>query len=185
VRTDRLQAEYDVAIRWTVFPLHPEIPDEGMDLEELFAGRRFDIDAMMGRLKEVATALGLPLRERRRTFNSRRAQELAKWAEHLGRGDAFRAGVFRAYFAEGRNIARMDELASVAQAAGLPLGQAREVIEQGAFGPEVDTDWARCRELSIRAVPTFRARGRTSSGLPDYEDLSRLAEGVGARRRQN
>jgi predicted DsbA family dithiol-disulfide isomerase len=40
------------------------------------------------------------------TFNSRRAQELGKWAEALGKGDEFRKVVFKAYFADGKNIAK-------------------------------------------------------------------------------
>ena len=33
------------------FPLHPETPDEGKSLEELFAGRGMDLDAMYQRMK--------------------------------------------------------------------------------------------------------------------------------------
>ena len=43
------------------FPLHPETPDEGKSLEELFAGRGMDLDAMYQRMKglmdEIVRAL--------------------------------------------------------------------------------------------------------------------------------
>ena len=41
----------------------------------------------MARLKQVAEELGLTLGKRKKTYNSRLAQELAKWAESKGRGD--------------------------------------------------------------------------------------------------
>jgi predicted DsbA family dithiol-disulfide isomerase len=110
VRTDRLQQEYRVQLRWSVFPLHPETPPEGMELAELFAGREAMIRDMQARLLQVAATEGLPLAERSRTYNSRLAQELGKWAEQQGRGDQFRHAVYRAYFVEGVNIAQDQEL---------------------------------------------------------------------------
>ncbi len=96
---------------WVAFPLHPEIPEEGLTLEELFRGRNSDMDEMMARLKRVAREEGLPLGDRRRTYNSRLAQELGKWAEEKGRGEDFHAAVFRAYFADGKNIGKQQVLA--------------------------------------------------------------------------
>jgi len=46
VRTDRLREEFDLEFRWSVFPLHPDTPEEGQELTDLFAGR-YDIKAMM------------------------------------------------------------------------------------------------------------------------------------------
>ena len=103
MRTDKLREEFDLEIRWRVFPLHPETPDEGLELADLFAGR-YDIDAMMQRCAEVAKEIGLPFGNRTYTYNSRRALELGKWAEEQGAGEAFHMTVYRAYFVDGSNI---------------------------------------------------------------------------------
>jgi predicted DsbA family dithiol-disulfide isomerase len=87
VRTDRLRKDYEIDIRWRVFPLHPETPPEGLSLEKLFRGRSVDIPRQMLRLKKAARELGLPWSDREMTYNSRLAQELGKWAEQEGRGD--------------------------------------------------------------------------------------------------
>lgn len=178
----RLQQEYPVALTWTAFPLHPEIPEEGMDLADLFAGRAFDLDAAQRRLRAVAAEVGVPLADRRSTSNSRRAQELGKWAEALGAGGAFHAAVYRAHFVEGRNIARPEELAALAAAVGLPADEARRVLEEGRFRAAVDADWRRSRDLGVRAVPTFLIGGRRIEGFRPYEELARLAEQAGAER---
>jgi len=60
----------------------------------------------MARLRRVADELGLPWRERDRTYNSRLAQEMSKWAEDKGSGEEFHMSVFRAYFAEGKEYCR-------------------------------------------------------------------------------
>ena len=161
-------------LRWTVFPLHPETPEEGIELAELFAGREEQIAAMQARLRQLAEAEGMPLAERTRTFNSRRAQELGKWAEAQGKGDPYRKAVYRAFFVEGRNIARMDELMRIAEAVGLPGDGAREVVTAGSFAAAVDADWQRARELGITAVPSHICAGNRLVGFAPYEDFVRL-----------
>ena len=67
------------------------------------------------------------------TYNSRRAQELGKWAETKGCGDAFHNAVFRAYFADGRNIADENILGDIAHTVGLNANEARVVIADRTF----------------------------------------------------
>jgi len=174
VRTDRLQQEYGVELRWTVFPLHPETPEEGIELAELFAGREEQIKAMQANLRQIAAAEGLPLAERTRTCNSRRAQELGKWAETLGKGDLFRRAVYRAYFVEGRNIAKVEELVGIVETFALPVDEARAVLAAGRFNAEVDADWQRAEELGITAVPSHLCDGKRLVGFSSYDDFVRL-----------
>ncbi len=100
---------------------YPDTPEEGLELSELFAGHEADIEAMQTRLAAIARVEGLPLAKRTRTYNSRRAQELGKWAESLGVGTAFRQAVYGAYFVDGRDIALIDELAKIAGSSGFRL----------------------------------------------------------------
>ena len=120
MRTERLQRERGVELRWSVFPLHPETPPEGTGLAELLGVREEQVAALQGKLLQVAQAEGLPLAERSRTYNSRGAQELGKWAEVQGRGDRWRRAVYHAFFVQGRNIARVDELAALEDPAEAP-----------------------------------------------------------------
>jgi predicted DsbA family dithiol-disulfide isomerase len=169
-----LQQEYGIELRWTVFPLHPETPEEGIELTELFAGREEMIKEMQARLRRLAEAEGLPLTERTRTYNSRRAQELGKWAEAQGKGDLFRKAVYGAYFVEGRNIAKVDELVRIAESVSLPGDEARTVLTARSFSAAVDADWQRARELGITAVPSHLCAGKRLVGLGSYEDFVRL-----------
>jgi predicted DsbA family dithiol-disulfide isomerase len=157
-----------------VFPLHPETPEEGMELSEMFAGREAMIAAMQTRLTQVAAAEGLPLVLRTRTFNSRRAQELGKWAESQGAGELFHQAVYRAYFVDGINIALIDELVVIAESIGLPTAEARKIIETGSFAAAVDADWQLSRELRVTAVPTHLYEGKRLAGFGAYEDFERL-----------
>ncbi len=129
---------------------------------------------MLTHLRQTARQLDLPFGDRRMTFNSRKAQELGKWAESEGRGEAFHQGVFRAYFADGLNIAQVPVLEAVAAAVGLPAGEAEAVLSRGDFREAVDQDWARSRAIGINAVPTFDMHGQQLVGAQPYAALADL-----------
>jgi predicted DsbA family dithiol-disulfide isomerase len=178
VRTERLRKTYGVQIKWLAFPLHPETPEEGITLKELFAGRNVDVAAIQQRLRAVADTLGLTLFDRSKTYNTRRAQELAKWAESKGRGDEFHDAVFRAYFAKAKNIAGVDELVEIAASTGLQADEARNAIGAVEFRDAVDADWARARSLRVTAVPTFIIGDQMTVGFQSHEVLAQFVEPV-------
>lgn len=161
-------------VQWRAFPLHPDTPDEGLTLEELFAGRGKNIEEMRLRLKKVAEELGLPLGKRTKTYNSRLAQELAKWAESKDKGDEFHHAVFRAYFVDGKNIAQTDELAGLAQRVGLSADEARIILRTRSFREAVDADWMRSHQMGITAVPTFVMGREAVVGAQPYEVLEQF-----------
>jgi predicted DsbA family dithiol-disulfide isomerase len=172
-----LRKEFPIQIHWVAFPLHPETPQEGQTMEQLFAGRGFDVKAAMAKLAKVAEELDLPFAERTMTYNSRRAQELGKWAEEQGRGDEFHDLAFRAYFAHSRNLAEEDVLRDVARQAGLDPDGAWEVIQSGAKAKAVDTDWRYSRERGVTAVPSFLMNGNMMVGAQPYAKLASLVQG--------
>jgi predicted DsbA family dithiol-disulfide isomerase len=163
--------------------LHPETPDEGLALADLFAGRGFDLNEMYTKMKGLMDAEGLPYGERSHTYNSRLAQELGKWADTKGSGDAFHDAMFRAYFVDGKNIAEIDALIDIALGVGLDAAEAREVLTRRSFKEQVDADWQRSRDYGITGVPTFVAAGQAAVGAQPYESLEKLvlAQGAGKR----
>jgi len=176
VRTERLIREFGLTARHTVFPLHPETPEDGQTLEDLFQGR-YDIPNLMARLRQVAGELGLPLSDRTHTYNSRRAQELGKWAGEQGRGDAFRDAVYRAYFVEGKNIARVEVLSGIAEGIGLDPVEAEQALREERYAAAVDADWHHARELGVSAVPTVVYGNKGLVGFRPYGDFRELLTG--------
>jgi predicted DsbA family dithiol-disulfide isomerase len=139
----------------------------------------------MSRMQKVAEALGLPMAERTMTYNSRRAQELGKWAESLGKGDEFHNAVFRTYFGEGKNIAKPAVLAKIAKSVGLPEKEARAVLKQGTFRDAVDADWDLAYELGVSSVPTFAVGDEAVVGAQPYEVLEKLLLDKGVKKKKS
>jgi predicted DsbA family dithiol-disulfide isomerase len=174
-----LQKEFDIDIKWTAFPLHPETPAEGLTLEELFAGRPVDIKQVLAHLTRTAKDLGLPFGKREKTYNSRLAQELSKLAEMQGCGEQFHMAAFRAYFVDGLNIGLRSTLMELGTTIGLSAEQVLEVLEKRTFEEAVDQDWRRSYQLGVKAVPTFMINGMSLVGAQPYEKLVQLMEAGG------
>jgi len=131
----------------------------------------------------VAEELGLPLGERKKTYNSRLAQELAKWAESKGKGDEFHQAVFHAYFVEGKNIGQKDALVNLGKSVGLPAEEAKRVLHLRSFRKAVDSDWSKAYEMGITAVPTFVIDTQTVVGAQPYEVLEQFLKANNVKKR--
>ena len=161
-------------IKWVHFPLHPDTPADGRSLEEMFAGRGYDIPKMQAQMRARMEAEGLPYGNRSMTYNSRLAQELGVWADTQPGGEAIHDALFRAYFVDGVNIGDVEVLVGIAAAVGLAPQAAREVLEKRTHKQAVDTDWERSHQYGVTGVPTFVAAGRGVVGAQPYEALEQL-----------
>lgn len=179
-----LKQKFDISVRWRAFPLHPEVPPDGMTLVEMFQGYPMDIDGMIRRLKKTADELGLPFSERTETFNTRLAQELGLWADERGAGETFHMAAFRAYFVDGRNLFKMPVLLDLAATAGLPVDEAEDVVTSRRFREAVDKDWEDARKSLITAVPSFLMGGDRLVGAQPYELLENMVTMHGAEPRR-
>ena len=183
MRTDRIIETFDVQLRVTQFPLHPDTPPEGRALTDLFAGHEIDLDAYQDRVVKIAAQEGLPYGLRTHTYNSRLAQELAKWGEEQPGGEGIHDVLFRAYFVQGINLADIDRLVEIAGSVGLSEEEARDVVERRTHRARVDEDWERSAQLGVTSVPTFVFGNRGVVGAQPYEALEELVVRGGGQRR--
>jgi predicted DsbA family dithiol-disulfide isomerase len=142
-----------------------------------------NIEEMMRRLRKTAADPGLPFGERKKTYNSRLAQELGLWAESKNKGDVFHPAAFKAYFVDGKNIAKIPVLVDLAASVELPGEEAAAVLETRAFKAAVDADWNLSRVKAITAVPTFVMNQDKLVGAQPYEMLAKFMEAHGAKKR--
>jgi len=165
-----------VQVKFVHFPLHPDTPQQGKSLAELFAGRGYDMAKMQAQMRARMDAEGLPYGERKMTYNSRLAQELGKWAESQPGGDAIHDALFKAYFVDGRNIGDPAALVEIAKSVGLDPVKAREIIEKRTHKAAVDADWEKSRQYGVTGVPTFVVGERGVVGAQPYEALEQLVK---------
>ena len=168
-------------MKWVHFPLHPETPQEGRALTDLFSGRSPEqIEAQQAQMRGLMEQEGLPYGKRTHTYNSRLAQEIGAWADTQEGGEVMHDALYRAYFVETKNIGDPDVLLEIVEANGLSVEDARKVLEERTFKDAVDEDWQKSRQYGVTGVPTFVAAGHGVVGAQPYETLEKFLESVGA-----
>jgi predicted DsbA family dithiol-disulfide isomerase len=182
-RVKKLKREYNITVKVTHFPLHPETPAEGKSLADLFGRGPEELKARHEQMQGLMDAEGLPYSQRSHTYNSRLAQEIGKWAETQPGGEAIHDKFFEAYFVERRNVGDVEVIIDVVRAAGLDEAEARAVIADRRFKEAVDEDWAKSRAIGVTGVPTFVSYGKGVVGAQPYEVLEQLMAAVGAEKR--
>jgi 2-hydroxychromene-2-carboxylate isomerase len=108
---------------------------------------------------------------------TRKAHELHLWAAARESAVEVRRALFEAFFQEGRDIGRVDELVRIAVAAGLDGTAAKATLdvdrhEQDVM--EVRRDAARC---GVVELPALVFGGRVVQGFHNLTDLSTLLGG--------
>ena len=171
-------------MKWVHFPLHPETPQEGRALADLFAGRsEAELKARQDQMRGLMAEEGLPYGDRTHTYNSRLAQEVGAWADTQEGGEAIHDAIYKAYFVESKNIGDPDVLLKIVRANNLSVEEARKVIEERTFKDVVDEDWRKSHQMGVTGVPTFVAAGQGVVGAQPYETLEKFLGSVGVTKR--
>ena len=183
MRIEKLTQTFNIKTRYVHFPLHPDTPQEGRSLEQLFGSGPEAVQAKNANMKKLMSQEGLPYGERTHTYNSRLAQELGCWADTKPGGEAIHDAIFKAYFVEQKNVGDPSVLLDIVKEIGLPVDEAQTVIEQRTFKDQVDVDWQKSHQYGVTGVPTFVA-GRTGVvGAQPYDVIERMLTEAGAKRR--
>lgn len=182
-RVKKLKENYKIDVKLIHFPLHPETPQEGRTLAEMFGTGPEAIAEKNRNMKGLMDDEGLPFNDRTHTYNSRLAQEIGSWAETQPGGNAIHDKFFDAYFVEGRNIGDIEVIIDVVKSVGLDETEARAILEERRYKEAVDADWDKSRAYGVTGVPTFVCNRQGLVGAQPYETLVQLMDEVGAEKR--
>ena len=104
--------------------------------------------------------------------NTSLAHELLAFATSKDLHEDAWALMFRAYFAEKGDVFTVDGLVTLAMELGLYQDEARRVLEQRTFLPQVQRDFDEAREMGITGVPFYVIDDRLGiSGAQEIQTL--------------
>jgi len=156
---DELRADgLTFGVRWRPFQLNPDMPEAGVE-RDVYRAQKFgsldrsrELDAQVA---EAGRAAGVGFRFDRmaRTPNTVAAHRVIRAAEEAGVQDAVVDALFRAYFAEGRDIGDAAVLDEVAGEAGLP--EMAAMLAGDAHRDAVLAEDEAARRGGISGVPSF------------------------------
>ncbi len=182
-RVKKLKENYDIEVKLVHFPLHPDTPQEGRTLADMFGTGPEDIANKNSNMKKLMDAEGLPFKDRVYTYNSRLAQEIGTWATTQPGGDAIHDKFYEAYFVDGRNVGDIEVIVDIVKSVGLDEAEARSVLEKRTYKDAVDADWTKSHQYGVTGVPTFVCNRQGLVGAQPYDVLEQLMDEVGAKKR--
>ncbi len=152
----KLKPEFDFALEWKGFQIHPEWPAEGMPAAQWRGG----IDpasrkVIWKRIVAMGEAAGVAMKPPETLTNSRLALEAAEFAQTTDRAEAFEERIYRAYFSEGLNIGRAGVIAELAADAGLDAAAMSEALEARRYADVLKHNAVAAHERGVSGVPTF------------------------------
>jgi predicted DsbA family dithiol-disulfide isomerase len=182
-RVKQLKKTHEIEVRMVHFPLHPETPQEGRTLQDMFGTGPEEIKAKNGHMKGLMDIEGLPYNTRSHTYNSRLAQEIGSWAETQPGGNAIHDKFFEAYFVNRQNIGDVSVIIDIVKSVSLDEQKALKVINDRTFKDAVDADWEKSHSYGVTGVPTFVSTGQSLVGAQSFDTLVHLMKEVGAKKR--
>lgn len=152
-------------VHWHPFQLDPHAGNEPVPLRQAYAtkfGGAARTEQILSQTQATAQAEGLPM-----DFDRGQVQVTTLPAHRLmwlaaREGDAGAVGeaLFRAHFAEGRNLADPQTLIDAGAAGGLTAMRIRALLDSDEGLAQVHAELAQAQSMGIRAVPSFVIDGR-------------------------
>ncbi|MGK0266496.1 MAG: putative DsbA family dithiol-disulfide isomerase, partial [Maricaulis sp.] len=105
--------------------------------------------------------------------NTLDAHRILRWAAGQGVADAAAEGLFRAFFADSRDIGDAKTLSEIAGAAGLDAALTAELLASDRDEATIREEEAFFRKLGVTGVPTYIFNGRFAvSGAQEPQILA-------------
>ena len=121
-------------------------------------------------MEERAEELEVPLAPPPLVPWTRKAHELAIHAREKGRGRETENRIYEAYFAEGRDIGRVDVLVDVGVSVGLDATETKATLDVDRWEDRVEDARRNALAEGVRGVPTLVLGSRTLEGFhPEAE----------------
>ena len=150
-----------IEIEWKSFQLDPDLAvNKPQSPYQYLADRKgFSYEqsvAMHQNVTEMAAGEGLRYDfEHAIVANSFDAHRLSQLAKKYGRDNEVEESLFKAYFTEGKNIGDHAVLTAIGVAAGLDGTEIKNVLENGQYEAEVNSDIHEAQQIGVRGVPFF------------------------------
>ncbi|KQS79566.1 disulfide bond formation protein DsbA [Rhizobium sp. Leaf384] len=157
-----LASEILVTVNWRPYQLNPDLPPEGVDHKAHLAAKLGGHEAV-ARAHQTLTALGhadgvvFDFDAVTVSPNTLDAHRLIRWAQAEGADVQANvvSGLFRANFAEGRNVGDRETLIDIAEAGGLDRAVVTALFASDADSADVKTEIDMARDMGVTGVPCF------------------------------
>lgn len=184
---ERLSEKFECNLHYHPFELNPDIPETGVAQKEHLVkkfGGEIRYDEITNHTAKVAADEGLhfDFHKQKVLPNTRTMHAIiAAAAEHGGQLPVVEA-FLKAYFSEGIDLTKKENLLSIATRAGLDNEVTEKILKGDSFQAKVEVAENEFKKLGINAVPFYILNGRYGiSGAQSTETFIKAFEEITAK----
>jgi predicted DsbA family dithiol-disulfide isomerase len=166
---------FEFEVEYFPFELNPHMPEEGADFKEYLC-RKYGSEAkyyeLTEHIKRTAALEGLnfSLESQKKSPNTRNAHRMILLAREDGKQSEVADALFRAYFIEGVDLTKIENLVSIAADAGLDADRVELLLNSNTGKLEIEMAEKELSDLGITSVPLFIIENRIAiSGAQPVE----------------
>ncbi len=182
---DELASEYDFEIEYHPFELNPTTPDSGFNQRE-YLTKKFGGEERYAEVTNhvvgVAAEEGLTFDFSKQTIspNTRKAHSIIQFAREEGKQLEVKEAFMKAYFTDGVDLSKKENLVDVAVQAGLDAEQVEKILADENAMVQVALAEQELSKLGISGVPFYIINNKHGiSGAQSSETFVKAFQEIG------
>jgi predicted DsbA family dithiol-disulfide isomerase len=182
---DALQDKYDFEVVYHPFELNPQMPAEGVNQKEYLSAKFGGEDRytkITANTTEVAAQEGLAFdfSKQKISPNTRNAHRIIQFALLAGKQPEVKEAFMKAYFEQGVDLSKKDNLVSVAVSAGLSQEAVETLLSSDTGLSAIEEAEHELQKLGISGVPFYIINNKYGvSGAQASETFIKAFEDMG------
>lgn len=157
---DKLSGQYEFEVEYQPFELNPDMPKEGVNQKEYLSkkfGSTERYDQITSQTTQTAATEGLKFDFNKQLVspNTREAHRIIYLSKEEGKQLQVKEAYMKAYFEEGIDLSKKENLIAVAVKAGLPEEKVKSWVESDKGLAEVETAEQINYQRGISGVPFY------------------------------
>lgn len=150
---DKLRKEVDLEHICYPYLLHPNAPEEGINVEQTFSEEQRK--KSLERLESLGNDYNLEFNSGSHIYSSTRAHKAALYAKDNNKFYEFAKMVFDSVFKDGKNIGKKQVLDDIASSLDLNIKEMNKAIDDGVYDKYLERAKQASKDYDVKSVPTF------------------------------
>ena len=164
-----MKKEFQVKIEYRAFFLRPDIPPEGIPRPERY--NRPDSP-----VQKFAEEAGIVMNRPAIVPYTRFALEATEYAKRQGLGEEFHMKAYDAYWRDGVDLGKVENLKPIAESVGLPWSELASHLEHRTYQEAVEGQYQEALQVGVTGIPAYVIGRFFFTGAQPYEMFRQVAE---------
>jgi len=179
-----LNSKYDFEVEYHPFELNPQMPAEGADQKQYLSAKfggedRYEKITAQTTATAAGEGLSFDFSKQKISPNTRNAHRIIQYAKEQGKQPAVKEAFMKAYFEQGIDLSKNENLVSVAVGAGLSKEAVEELLSSDKGLVEVAHAEREMQKLGISGVPFYIINNKYGvSGAQPSETFMQIFDDV-------